>query len=148
MCYDGDGPDFPVRAKVQTAAKPYTCGECSLPIAVGERYEYLWGRWEGYADTVRTCLRCMEARRWLDVVCQGWQFHSVLDDLREHYGEGYRDPAMARLVILAGGGNGNGRGGYPGRWRTLTGELVPVERVRELVSASLAATPADHKGGH
>jgi hypothetical protein len=61
-CYcDYDPPEFYHKEtrKARTAKK---CYECYGPIAPGERYEHVCGKWDGHIDTYRTCDRRLELR--------------------------------------------------------------------------------------
>ena len=52
-------------ATTPRAKKEYRCEECSGKIMPGERYENVFGVWEGYASTYRTCERCYDLRMWV-----------------------------------------------------------------------------------
>ncbi len=55
--YDGDRPTVFSETK-RRARKPYKCYECDGAIAQGERYNYVFGVWDGSADTYRFCAAC------------------------------------------------------------------------------------------
>jgi hypothetical protein len=48
------------RAAKPKARRPHKCEECSGPILPGEQYERVFGVWEGYASTFKTCARCLK----------------------------------------------------------------------------------------
>ena len=56
------GPEF-LDVRVRKTRKLRRCCECLCEIGVGERYEYVRGKWEGDWDTFRTCLTCARIRR-------------------------------------------------------------------------------------
>jgi len=56
-----DSFDFQ-KTKVCKAAKEYQCCECETVIHIGDKYQNMFGVYEGYGDTFRTCLRCVEVR--------------------------------------------------------------------------------------
>lgn len=66
--YDGHYNDFYV-SKLVRARKPHVCCECDGGIAVGEVYEAVSGKNQGFF-TARTCAVCFEVRRAF--VCGSW----------------------------------------------------------------------------
>lgn len=84
-CYCAyDSPETYHARIVARARKPRTCPECGEAIAVGDRYEYVWGIWEGRADTQITCADCLSLRQWavISVPCFCWAHGNLLDDIR------------------------------------------------------------------
>lgn len=64
-CYcDYDPPEF-YAAKIRLAKKQHKCGECAGYIKLGERYEHVVGKWDGYFDTFKTCERCIDLQTWV-----------------------------------------------------------------------------------
>jgi hypothetical protein len=64
-CYcDYDPPEF-YNQSIRKARKPHKCAECSGAILPGEKYEYVFGKWDGYTDTHHTCERCYDMRQWV-----------------------------------------------------------------------------------
>jgi len=61
---DYDPPTL-YRADIVRARKRYKCCECDGVIEIGERYEYVFGLWEGYTSTHKTCERCRDLRTWV-----------------------------------------------------------------------------------
>lgn len=64
--YDGDEASF-FSEKWVTARKPHLCAECKLPIAKGEKYRRVAGKWEGDLDTFHFCASCEDiAHEFMD----------------------------------------------------------------------------------
>lgn len=126
MCQLGDSPYF-IHIKTRTARKPHKCDECGSIIERGEQYEFVSAMWErDNINTVRTCLLCLEARRWLEVVCRSWLYEGVQEDLYEHAEEYYQ----WQLDIVA---NAMGRKWYHSR----SLRRFSVAEIRKLVDASI-----------
>lgn len=66
--YDGPMPSV-FRTKEQKARREYRCLECNTLIPVGQTYVYIFGVWEGYADTFRLCKLCNDLRQRCDLRC-------------------------------------------------------------------------------
>lgn len=63
-CYcDYDPPAF-YKEEIRRARKPHKCDECGGTISVGEQYEHVWGKWEGYVAHIDTCERCRDIYQW------------------------------------------------------------------------------------
>ena len=75
-----DGPDFS-RVSYPRSRKPRWCCECGRQIKTTERHQYVVGRWEGYLDTYRTCLRCVAVR--LCVTPQAWIYGGLQEAIDE-----------------------------------------------------------------
>ena len=43
------------RSSTPRARKPHRCGECGGPIEPGEKYEYVFGVWDGWIGVFKTC---------------------------------------------------------------------------------------------
>jgi hypothetical protein len=84
-------------------------------------------------EKYHTCYRCLEARRWLDVVCSTWIYGDYTSDIISHWDDQIipRSFTFGCLVVAC-----------MNRWM-LRGELLPVEKVRSLVDASLAKLEQD-----
>lgn len=96
MSDDGDNCDF-YTENIRKSRKNYICCECFRPICKGERYQNVFGVWEGQAHTYRTCEHCVVAQEWLREHCGGFLFTRVEDDLIDHlYGESMKP---YRLVV-------------------------------------------------
>jgi hypothetical protein len=81
------------------ARKPWPCGECRRTIAAGERYQQVVGLADGLWVTYRTCAHCNAASRWMSEVCGGYILGDLLDELVEHWHEGFADVAFGRLIV-------------------------------------------------
>jgi hypothetical protein len=124
MCFDGDTYEV-LDIKIRRARKTYRCGECNQPIEPGDTYERMVGVLDGL-DTHRSCLKCAEARRWLEVVCSTWAYGGVWEDLMEHWSEDwlYRSHGLGRLILTIRS---------PRRWKTAT-----PQEIRAMVDSALA----------
>ena len=79
---DYDYPSFYCRS-TPTAKKRHKCEECSGYIEVGEKYEYVSGKWDGEFGTFKTCVRCHDLRQWVknNVPCLCWAHGNTWEDL-------------------------------------------------------------------
>jgi hypothetical protein len=70
---DYDPPQF-YHKEIRKARKPHKCCECTGMIAVGEKYEHVRGKWEGFLDTYDTCERCLDIWQWTknNLPCLCW----------------------------------------------------------------------------
>lgn len=68
-----------------TARKPHRCDECSGTIESGQKYERIFGVWEGAAGTFKCCHECEAARDFLtnSFECFCWYLGGVIDAARE-----------------------------------------------------------------
>ncbi len=83
VCLDYGGGD-PVEfssARIVKARKTWRCAECQRPINPGDRYEYVFGKFEGDLFTERTCAPCHEIRKAF--VCGDWVFGQLWDAIEE-----------------------------------------------------------------
>lgn len=64
------------------ARKQHLCDECRRKINPGEKYENVFGVWEGRADTFKTCSHCLDLRRWTEahVPCVCWSHGNLIED--------------------------------------------------------------------
>lgn len=81
---DYDPPEL-YRSTKHTARKNHNCDECGKLISVGEKYEYVFGIWEGKANVHKTCSVCLDIRRVF--FCDGWIFEGVFEELHNHIQE-------------------------------------------------------------
>lgn len=84
--YDGEPPEF-MTEKYVNARKEHQCGECGDTIKIGERHEYVSGKWDRYFETHRTCMTCVNIRT--DVCCDGWCYGMLREDIWDAYGVDY-----------------------------------------------------------
>jgi hypothetical protein len=97
---DYDAPEVYSSTKPK-ARKPHQCEECGGPILPGEKYEYVFGKWDGYVSTFKTCERCFDIRQWVknNVPCFCWAHGNMIEDAKEAVAEAqYR--AKAETVGL------------------------------------------------
>lgn len=84
---DYDSPDV-YRESFHVAQKTYTCCECREKIRPGERYQYIFGVWDGVPHTYRTCMPCSNIR---DTYCfHGAIFTALVGTIRDCFGFDYR----------------------------------------------------------
>lgn len=88
VCDLGHHADWPdvIKVTVRRAKKEYRCCECGEAIQPGEKYEYVWGVWEGKQSIYRTCDTC---RRIRNDFCCSWIYGGLRDALRECLGFDY-----------------------------------------------------------
>lgn len=115
---------------VRKAIKRHRCDECGRWIEPRERYEYSTGKsteWDGIWS-VKTCVHCQAARKWLSVICNGWIYTQVLEELIEHWEEEYqfRCVPLGKLIIR-----------YKHRWQR-DGQLISVGEVMSLTNLAVA----------
>lgn len=81
---DYDQPEF-YNQRMQTAKKEHRCKECGKPIATGEIYENVSGKWDGRFDTFKTCPRCLALKDWVKahVPCFCWAHGNIREDALE-----------------------------------------------------------------
>lgn len=80
------------------AAKPHSCTECGRTIHRGETYRHIHGLCDGLWATHKICAHCGAAAAWMMVVCDGYPLDALLDELLEHWRDGYRSPGLFRLI--------------------------------------------------
>jgi hypothetical protein len=106
-CDSGESAVFQTTTQPR-ARKVYSCEECDAPIAVGERYERLSGKWEGSLSVFHFCLDCAlwtdafmaEQRRVCE--CSGWQIGALWEEIREHELEhGFGGPSFEEQRVEA-----------------------------------------------
>lgn len=92
MIDDADYSEF-TNVKMVIARKPHRCGECNCIIPTRYRYEYASGKTEEFWVS-KTCMACIEDRKWLMEHCNGYLYGAVAEDLTEHYHDGVTDPQL------------------------------------------------------
>ncbi len=114
---DGCEPWTVFDSKIRKARKPWQCEECNREITVGEEYEHARGMLDDHWSQYKTCLHCIAARSWLMVVCSGFMYSMVRDELEEHFGENpdYATMWLGRAII-----------NMRRKWRRPDGTLVPI----------------------
>lgn len=81
------------------AGKDHVCSECRRWIWVGEHYRHVSALSDGRWSRDHVCLHCTAAAEWLTAACGGYLLTEVLEELEEHWDEGYRSIAFARLIV-------------------------------------------------
>lgn len=114
MCRIDDAPYPEVYNESQPVARrEHLCDECGRVIRCGERYRLVRGKCEGAWSMVKECAHCEAVGAVMNVLCGGYPHGELLDELLEHWYEGYRSVAYARLVALARRGWFGGRAPVP-----------------------------------
>lgn len=87
-------------AGTRTARKAHQCYECSRTICPGERYHCARGKSDGTFDQFKLCAHCDAASGWLSVVCHGYLYGGIGEELREHWEENpdFRSIGLGRLI--------------------------------------------------
>jgi hypothetical protein len=69
------------------ARKPHKCYECGAVINSGDAYQYTAGKWDGYFDQFRWCVRCVAARDTFvkHSECACWAYGGLWDILRDEW---------------------------------------------------------------
>lgn len=152
MCYADYCDEIPERywQFERTARKAYRCNDCGRQIQAGEKYyAALFDMGHDSYESLKHCTHCREAARWLHVVCSGWLWGGILDDLEEHIEElGVftddmdEEPQYPTLQKLVDAGRADW--GYvihaddPGG--PIVG-LIPLNEVARMVDDALAVLP-------
>ena len=90
-CVYVDGYELPEfsDSRIYKAKKDHVCTECYRKILPGEKYERVFGKWDGAVETYKTCSDCLSVR---DVFfCGSWGYTSIWEDLYSHIAEGSID---------------------------------------------------------
>ena len=86
---DFDPPEFYIK-KTPKANKTHKCHECGSDIGVGEVYENVSAKWDGYVSTIKTCPDCVFIRKALDEIkCFCWSHGGLMEDVQEQLSEAY-----------------------------------------------------------
>lgn len=91
QCYcDYDPPEFSNRRTVK-AKLAHRCDECRSVIQIGDKYEYVVGKWDGQFDSFTTCSHCVHIREWVvaNIPCACWAHGNMMDDLRASIEDAY-----------------------------------------------------------
>lgn len=78
---DIDGTCEFYNEKVVIARKKHKCSECGAEIKPGDRYEYVFGKWEGDHFTVKTCIDCLSLRSAF--FCGGYYHENIRDEIEK-----------------------------------------------------------------
>lgn len=89
-CYcDYDPPSVWSETNIKAARKQHKCEECGRTIEAGEPYNYVWGIWDGYDQTFKTCQNCKALRDFVTIStpCYCWAHGDSFEGLKEHLWE-------------------------------------------------------------
>ena len=125
MCSVDDCPPWLVYNETRpTARKPHSCGECGRVIVAGEMYLRIQGRVEGTWLAYKVCRHCTAVSRFMRVLCGGHSVGNLLDELREHWYDGYRSIPLARWIAGMNRRWHDGRDPVPTGCGAVAGELM------------------------
>lgn len=114
MCSVDDADPWAVcRTQTPRARKPKPCDECTRTINVGETYHLLDGLMDDTWSQWRWCRHCEAAGQWLRTACGGYILGSMLDELDEHWSEGYQSEPFRLLIADMRAGWDAGRAEVP-----------------------------------
>lgn len=130
MCTTDFDPWTVYRSETRRARKQHACTECGRKIESGETYRYIVGMIDGDWSDYKQCEHCQAAATWLQVVCNGYLLDGILEELREHWGDGYRNRWLGRAII-----------GMRRRWRKRDGTLMPPPMRIESMDQAMAGMP-------
>lgn len=134
MCMVGDDYVQMLRETKPVARKAHRCDECRRDIEPGETYINEVWLWEGEMGRGKTCLQCRAAAHWLNIVCSGWCYEAVIDDLYEHVRE-EPEVVSSKLVRLVR---------YARRqWRRRDGSLIPESEVAAWAKEAVDRVPPE-----
>lgn len=113
---DAEPADF-AAAQHFTARKEHSCSECKRTIRKGERYlrAVFFSSGVKRCYVSKQCKHCQAATNWLHIQCGGFVYDEVLEELVEHWGDGYSSVWLGRVIV-------NMRRG----WTRKDGSLVDV----------------------
>lgn len=79
------------RSSTPRTRKIRQCEECGCKILPGEKYEYVFGVWEGHASSFSTCVDCVGIRVWVktNIPCFCWGHGNLIEDCRNVIEEAY-----------------------------------------------------------
>jgi hypothetical protein len=109
---------------MRTARMSHVCSDCGRTIEAGERYHYARWIYDGDFYDAKLCDRCEAAARWLTLVCGGWLWTQIGEELREHVDEEGWPIVTRGLRWLA---EMHRRG-----WKRKSGALANVDFVRSV----------------
>ena len=81
-----------------TARTPKRCYECRRTISPREDYQRVKSLYDGRWDTWAICQHCTVVAEWLEEMCGGYLHGGLLEELEEHWGEGYRRAEFGYLI--------------------------------------------------
>ena len=82
--YSDSSPEFHT-VSTPKARCTHTCSECGRVVEIGETYERVFGKWDGYTGTYKTCFECLSIRA---IFFEGdFEYGGILEYLHEHINE-------------------------------------------------------------
>ena len=84
-CYCDYEPAAVYHVSRPMAHKAHRCSECGRTIYSGERYERVFGVWDGRPDTFKTCVYCLGLRDLAEsrLRCLCWAHGNMVEDVME-----------------------------------------------------------------
>lgn len=99
MCAIDDCDPWDVYKDSRPAArKTHHCVECGRTVLAGERYFRAEGCIDGGWTTYKLCQHCDALSSFMMVLCNGWPFTRLLEEMQEHWREGYASVPVGRLI--------------------------------------------------
>lgn len=112
---------------MRRARKDHQCTECHRVVGKGETYKRINAMLDDSWWNEAICEHCLAAATWMEVVCGGYLLEGLLEELTEHWSEGYRNGWMARTIV-----------GMRKGWRRSDGGLLSVPaKITDLVQATV-----------
>lgn len=84
-CYCDYEPPSVYSKETRKARKEHKCAECGTLIKRGDKYEYVFGVWDGTVDYIKTCGQCVDLREFVraHIPCFCWAHHNLHEDCIE-----------------------------------------------------------------
>lgn len=76
----------------------HRCCECGRTIRKGEVYHRAQGLCDGHFSTYKTCQHCKATAPFMTAMCGGYPMTQLLEELEEHWHEGYASVPFGRLI--------------------------------------------------
>ena len=91
ICISADGADYDeaialLSESFPKARKEHRCCECSIPIAIGQKYYRQTGRYRGTIEMLRQHMTCHEIQQVYSCG-EGWIYGELWDSIREQFEE-------------------------------------------------------------
>ena len=105
MCSCDYDPPSVFSKVLPTAKKQHRCEECGGAIDPGQIYERVFGVWDGYASTFKTCMHCVELREFMETISDcfcptyGNLVQEALDEIQESGDIRLLFPVGRRVVL-------------------------------------------------
>lgn len=131
MCMYDYGDGWAVHAeRMHRARLSHRCDECGRRIEPGEDYELNSGILNGDKKwtSSKTCAHCLIARKWLGVICGGWLYCGIHEDIHQHVVDDAPESCFALMLVDVAMGK---------RWRDKQGNLHTLAYVRRLTKYAI-----------